>query len=254
MTLGEEDFNFETFDEQFEAEYEAEDEEAVEGEEETFSDESDDSVEEEELTDEEAEEVPPSRTEDQSKHDTAFAQLRRERDEARQLASWIAQMAEENGTTPEEMRQRYEEARMSEQAEKSGVPVEFLQRQTQTERELQELKSQHFATQFNASVEATMAKYDATPQDIEQTFAYAQNEGLVQAVQTGAISFDALHRLAHLETFTEKRVQTALQESLSQKKKRQSEAPIGNGSAAADSEIDYDALAEADAKKALLDW
>lgn len=252
--IGEDEFDFEAFDKEFEEQYQAEELEDEEVEADEIEDEvaGDDSLEADEIEDEVA--VPPSREEDKSKHDSAFAQLRRERDEAKQLADWIKAMAEENGTTPEEMRSRYEESKLSQEAEKAGVPLEFLQRQTQTERELQELKEQSFNERFNSSVEATISKYEATPEDIEQTFAYARDEGLVEAVKSGAISFDALHRLAHLESFTEKKVQSALQDSLAQKKKRQSEAPLPNGSASFDGDDDLDALAKKDAEEALQGW
>ena len=257
MPLGEEEFDFDAFDAQFEAEYEEEgDEQVVVPELDTVLDEDvlpseDDVVPEQDDT----QVAPPSREVDQTKHDASFAQLRRERDEARKESEWIKSMAEENGTSVAEMRQRYEDAKLSQEAEQKGVPVEFLQRQTQTERELAELKEQSSNDRFNSSVEAVISKYDVSEQELEQTFAYAHQEGLVNAVKAGAISFDALHRLAHLESFTEKKVQDALQGTLAQKKKRQSEAPIGNGmSSSPDGGADLDALVDKDVKEALANW
>jgi len=260
MTFGGEDeFDFDAFDAEFEAEYEAE------GDEEIVADPELDTVLDEEITpseddvvpegDEDLDTAPPSREVDQSKHDASFAQMRRERDEARKESEWIQAMAKENGTSVEEMRSRYEQAKLANEAEEKGVPVEFLQRQTQTERELAELKEQASNDRFNSSVEATIAKYDVSNDELEQTFAYARDEGLVEAVKSGAISFDALHRLAHLESFTEKKVQNALQDNLAQKKKRQSEAPIGNGSSSSpDGVADLDALVDKDVQEALANW
>lgn len=258
MTFGGEDeFDFDAFDAEFEAEYEAEGDEVV-------ADPEPDAVLDEEITPSEADVVPegddeevtpPSREVDQSKHDASFAQMRRERDEARKESEWIQAMAKENGTSVEEMRSRYEQAKLANEAEEKGVPVEFLQRQTQTERELAELKENSFNERFNSSVEATIAKYNVTTDELEQTFAYARQEGLVDVVKQGALSFDALHRLAHLESFTEKKVQSALQDSLAQKKKRQSEAPIGNGATSSpDGVADLDALVDKDVKEALANW
>jgi len=255
---GEDEFDFDAFDAEFEAEYEENgDEEVVVPEQDAVLDEeitpSEDDVVPEPNGDEEV--APPSREVDQSKHDASFAQMRRERDEARKESEWIQAMAKENGTSVEEMRSRYEQAKLANEAEEKGVPVEFLQRQTQTERELAELKEQSFNERFNSSVDATIAKYNVTTDELEQTFAYARQEGLVNVVKQGALSFDALHRLAHLESFTDKKVQSALQDNLAQKKKRQSEAPIGNGATSSpDGVADLDALVDKDVKEALANW
>lgn len=253
------EFDLEKFNQEYEASLQDEtpvvEEEVVEIEE--VEEVLEDEVEEEELNSEEEEteeEESPEDTldpnaEDTTKRNAAFAQLRRERDEAKRLADWIANVAEQNGTTPEEMMKNYEQAILQKQAEEKGVPVDLLQRMKALEEENATIKNTTFAERFNAEVEKTVQTYGATPQDVDKAFEYAQQQGLIEDVKQGKMTFETLYKMAHLDTITEKKVQEALQKNLSSKKKRQQEAPLPNGSSAVDLGDSLEDRAKADAKR-----
>lgn len=186
---------------------------------------------------------------EEQKRNTAFAQLRRERDEAKKFADWISQVAEQNGTTPEEMMQRYEQASLQKQAEEKGVPVELLQRMQVLEEENAAIKNQTFAERFNSNVAQTIEKYGATEDEVEKTFQYIQEKGFIDDVKSGKFSFEELHKLAHLDTLVEKKSTEAVQKNLSSKKKRQQEAQLPNGSGATDLTDSLEDRAKADAKR-----
>lgn len=202
------------------------------------------------------EETPPAQIHesDEQKRNRAFADLRRERDEAKRQADFLQRIAEENGTTVEEMERRYTESRLEEEAETQGVPVEVLQRIQQLEQENQIIKNQTFSERFNKEVEQTIEKYKASTEEIEATMAYAGQNGLVDAMQAGNLSFDAIHRMTHFDAIMERQVQTALQTNLTQKKKRQQEAPLAQGAVASPSAETMEERAMRDAASILADW
>ena len=223
-----EDFDLEKFDADWEARMEAEENEETE----TESEKDVETEEVEEVSEEdveetaETEEVETPNLSDEEKRNAAFAQLRRERDEAAKYAEFIKKIAEENGTTPEELQKNYEEARLQREAEEKGVPVEIMQRLQQQENELNTLKNQTFSERFNNQVTQTAEKYKASKEDIEATFKYAAENGLIETLQSGTLQFEAVHKIAHMDSLIEKQVQNALQDTLTKKKKRQQEAPL----------------------------
>lgn len=256
-----EEFDFETFDKQWEEENSQTDvleevEETAEEVEEVmdkFEDqedaehmaEIDAEQDQEEASDQNSQ---PDLTE-QQKRDAAFAQLRRERDEAAKQAAFLQQLADENGMTVDELKKRYEDARLQEEAEKQEIPVEVLQRLKQLESENEAIKSQNFTARFNAEVESTIQKYNASEDDVKQTFEYAHQNGLTELLKSGTTTFEAVHKLAHMDTMIESQVKKALQDDLSKKKKRQQEATLPHGSGADFTVESLEDQAAADAKK-----
>ena len=208
----------------------------------------------EELEEDQQQESPPEvivNDPDVEKRNAAFAQLRRERDEAQKQAAFIQKLAEENGMTVEELQQRYEDSRLQEEAESQNVPVEVLQRLKSLEQENEAIKNQSFSARFNAEVEATIEKYKPTEQELEATFAYAQQQGLTEALKSGSMNFETVHRMAHMDALIERQVQNAIQDSLSKKKKRQQEATVSHSSGASAVEPTLEDRAIADAKALL---
>jgi len=193
--------------------------------------------------------APPINDPDVEKRNSAFAQLRRERDEAAQLASFLQKIADDNGISVEEMMKNYEESQIQEQAETQGIPVDALKRIQATERELESLKSKSFSERFNNEVTSTMEKYNASQEDVEAVFAYAAQNGLVQTIQSGAMNFETAYKLANMDTMLEKAKSDALQESLSQKKKRQQQAPLVHTSSAPPTAETHEEMAIRDAKE-----
>lgn len=252
-----EEFDLEKFNAEYEAANQVEETEEIE-----------DAVEEEEIDPEiepedDFTEIPEGEDEDledptetlnpnaesEAERNRAFAQLRRERDEAKRLADWISQVAEQNGTSPEEMMKNYQQASLQKEAETKGVPVDLLQRMKTLEEENAAIKNQTFAERFNADVSNTISKYGATESEVDATFQYMKEKGLMDGVKSGQFSFEELHKLAHLDTLVEKKSTEAVQKSLSSKKKRQQEAPLPNGSGAADLTDSLQERAKADAKR-----
>lgn len=254
--MPEEDFDTTAFDTQWEAEQNEEPEEH-EFEEGSDEQEEDNQVEEQDLEDEPEEDPTPDNavevTEEQ-KRNTAFAQLRRERDEAAQKASFLERLADENGMTVDEIIQRYEESALEEEAENQNIPVEVLQRLKHLEEENDQIKYQNFSQRFNNEVDSTMKKYNASQDEIEKTFAYAQDNGLTDLLKSGTTSFESVHRLAHLDSMIETQVSKALQDNLSKKKKRQQDAPLSHGSGADFTVDSLEDRAVSDAKEIMANW
>lgn len=192
---------------------------------------------------------PPINDPDAEKRNATFAQMRRERDEALKQAAFLQKLADDNGMSVEDVVQRYENARLEEQSEAQGVPIEVLQQLQSQKQELENLKYQSFSARFNAEVESTIEKYKVNEQDLEATFAYAQQNGLTDSLKAGTTSFEAVHKMAHMDAMIEAQVQNALQNSLTQKKKRQQEATVVNNSGGVASEPSLEDQAIADAKE-----
>lgn len=248
--MNEEEFNIEEFDAQFEQEWAEQNGEAVTQEEVEAHDpldmEEDAEVSETTPVDEE----PPATIHDPDtdKRNEAFAKLRREAEQYKQQSAWIERLAEENGMTVDELKQQYEERRLNKEAEKQGVPVDVLKRLQTLEEENQSIKQQTFAEKFNQDVASVIEKHRASEEDIRATFAYIHENNLTALIESGAASFDKVYQLAHLDTILESAKEQAVQETLTQKKKRQQEAPLAaSGTVGNDAQSFLD-QADADAK------
>lgn len=193
----------------------------------------------------------PDLTNDDGRN-TAFANLRRERDQYERDAAFIRDFAEANGMTVEQLKEQYEENRLTKEAEEKGVSVEVMKRLSTLEQENQQVKAQAQSVQFNAQVDSTLAKYSGTQEDFNATIKYAQDNGLVDALKGGAISFEAAYKLANLDSMIESAKKDAVQSDLATRKKRQQEAPVALGSQLqADVGNDLDDLIDADVKEIL---
>jgi hypothetical protein len=211
----------------FESEWNEEDsttEETVEQEEET----QDDTTSSEEETQEETKADPNDS--DESKRNRAFADLRRQAEENKRYADFIAKLAEQGGTTPEDILKRYEDMQLEQQAEKEKVPVEMLKRQTATESELAQLKEQLTTERLNTQVDAVKTKYNITDDDVKNTFQYMFESGVDP--RTTPVDFEKFYRAANLDTIIQKEVEAARQKDLEDKKARQEAAAVPNGNSA----------------------
>lgn len=192
---------------------------------------------------------------DDDGRNTAFAELRRERDRLAAEAAFIQKFAEDNGMTVEQLKEQYEAQRLEKEAEAKGVPVDVLKRISTLESENEEVKAQAQAARFNAQVDATLAKYQGTQEDFQNTVKYVQENGMLDALKNGSITFEAAYKLANLDTMIESAKKNAVQDDLATRKKRQQEAPIAQGAQAqaAVADDDLDSLVEADTKAILAD-
>jgi hypothetical protein len=223
---GEDDLDIDSMLAEFEEEYE-EPGEDLDTEEIDTEDEGEPTTQEEDQT-EETETQPNPNDEDADKRNRAFADMRRELETAKKYADALKRIAEEGGVNPDELLERYEERRLQAQAEQTGVPVEFLQKQTATEARLQQLEENLRAERIDAQVNQAIEKYGATDDDIRGTFQYMMESGVDPRVAEN-IDFEKFYRAANLDKIIQKEVENARQTDLENKKKRQESASIGNG-------------------------
>lgn len=189
-------------------------------------------VEEETETVEETEEIQPEvnpNDEDAEKRNRAFAEMRRERDEARKYADFIQQLAEEGGVTPEEILNRFQDRKLQAEAERQKVPVEFLKESRETKSELGQLKDQLRAERIEAQIQSVSSKYGANDDAIRDTFKYMMESGIDPRIQDN-VDFEKFYRAANLDSIIQKEVENARQKDLEDKKKRQESASVPNGS------------------------
>lgn len=251
--MNEEEFDLEKFDQEFEQEWNEQNGEAVPEDQVEAHDPLEMEEDAEGLPNPDVDEEPPATIHDPDadKRNQAFAQMRREAEQYRQQAEWLKTLAEENGLTVEELKQQYETQRLNKEAEKQGVPVDVLQRLKTLEEENQAIKQQTFAEKFNQDVNSVIEKHNASEEAIRETFQYIHDNNLKDLIESGAVSFDKVYQLAHLDTIVNSAKEQAVQETLTQKKKRQQEAPLApNGGTGASEQTLLD-MADADAKAIL---
>jgi hypothetical protein len=223
---GEDNLDIDSMLAEFEAEYEEDEVETDEVETETETeDEGEPTTQEDTQTEEEQ---PNPNDEDADKRNRAFADMRRELETAKKYADALKRIAEEGGVNPDELLERYEQRRLQAQAEQTGVPVEFLQKQTATEARLQHLEENLRAERIDAQVNQAITKYGATDDDIRGTFQYMMESGVDPRVAEN-VDFEKFYRAANLDKIIQKEVENARQTDLENKKKRQESASIGNG-------------------------
>lgn len=226
--MGENDLDFDSMLSEFESEWEESTDEVTGNDQEV--EETDDSQTEEEAETEEeeqTEEQPNPNDDDEHKRNQAFAELRKQADENKKYAEFISRLAKDSGTTPDEILLRYQERQVEEQAERQGVPVEHLQKLNATETRLSQLEEQLFAERLNNQVEGVLSKYGNDENAVRSTFEYMAQSGIDPRVQQ--VDFEKLYRAANLDHIIKKEVEKSRQQDLSDKKKRQESASIGNG-------------------------
>lgn len=226
--MGENDLDFDSMLSEFESEWEESTDEVTGNDQEV--EETDDSQTEEEAETEEeeqTEEQPNPNDDDEHKRNQAFAELRKQADENKKYAEFISRLAKDSGTTPDEILSRYQERQVEEQAERQGVPVEHLQKLNATEIRLSQLEEQLFAERLNNQVEGVLSKYGNDENAVRSTFEYMAQSGIDPRVQQ--VDFEKLYRAANLDHIIKKEVEKSRQQDLSDKKKRQESASIGNG-------------------------
>lgn len=181
----------------------------------------------EESDDEEVDEPNPN-DDNEHKRNQAFRDLRQQAEEYKKYADFIQKLAEDSGVKPDELLARYQERQLEEQAEQQGLPVEHLKKLNDTEGRLAQLEEQLAAERFNSQVDAVVAKYGNDESLIKSTFEYMNQMGIDPKVHQ--FDFEKLYRAANLDSIIEKEVSKARQTDLENKKKRQDNASIGNGS------------------------
>lgn len=216
--------------------------------------EEDEEVEEvEEVENPEQDEEPQQQNQlpdDEQKRNAAFAEMRRQNQELARQAAFIKSIADQAGMTVEELQQQWEADQLAKRAEQEGVPVEVLQRQAQTDQELAQLRQQVQGQRVNAEVAAVKQKYSASDDQIQATIDYALQNGMAESITNGAIPFEAVFKIAHMDSLIEDAKKGAVQQNLAAKKQRQKEAPVASGGGTATvTDSDLDEAAEKRAKE-----
>lgn len=249
---------------QFDESYEIEEPEV---EDETVTEEGTEVVDEQEQVDEEVDEVEESpEAEEQENPDTqqpdfqndkqnqAFAELRRKAQENEKYAALVQKMAEQAGTSPDEIIQRFEQRALELEAQNQGVPVEVMQRLKTLETENQTVKEAAVAERLDKQIQNTIKEYGATEDEIKATFEEMFRSGVDPRTNPNA-DFEKFYKAAHLDKILEKKVNEAKQTSLSQKKKRQTQAAIPNGTGTSQpGTSDIDDLVKQDVNDILDNW
>lgn len=194
------------------------------------------------------EEVPAHLSEEASKRDAAFAEMRRQNEMLAQQAAFVKQMADAYGMTPEQLQQQWADDQLAKEAEEQGVPLEFLREQNAQRQELQQLRGQVQDQRIQADIANVATKYEATQEQIAATVEYAKENGLVHGINTGAITFEAAFKLAHMDSLIEDAKKSAVQKSLTNKKQRQQSSSVKpNG--ATETQLSDDEALDAAAEK-----
>ncbi|HDR5269517.1 hypothetical protein E8M24_18850 [Bacillus thuringiensis] len=197
--------------------------------------------------------VEPPSNENQTfpndKQNEAFARMRRENEQYQQQISdmqrfrdTIAEIGASRGMTPEQVLESYEQARLQQQAQETGVPVEYLQRMQAMESQLQNVNSQFQEQEYQQiqndtqnQLVALQQKYSLSNEDMSAFIDTAQQQGF----DPRFAPVEAYYLMMNQETITKRAVEQARQADLEAEKQRQLTTPIGNkGSAAATPTMD----------------
>lgn len=174
---------------------------------------------------------------DEEKRNKAFAELRRERDEAKRFADFIKRMADDNGVAPEDILKRYDEKRLEVQAEKDGVPLDVLKRINALETENKEVKEREAAARLDAQIQSVMTKYNADDNAIKATFEEMFKAG-VDPRTSSNVDFEKFYKAANFDSIVQAEIEKARQADLANKKKRQTDAVPPNGNSVTQSDGD----------------
>lgn len=235
----EETFDLEAFQQEFEAEWNETDHETDVPEEDTTEVEQEEQSEETEQEDEEQGE-PEEQTDvdpndpEEDKRNRAFADLRRQAQENEKYAKFVQQIADQNGLKPEDVMQRFEEQRLAKEAEEQNVPVDVLKRLNELETQNQQLSESRLAERFDSQVNSVRDKYQASDQELQETFKYMADNGLDP--RQSNVSFEAAYKMAHMDSIIEKQVQASRQKDLEEKQKRQSSSALPGGNSVSQSD------------------
>lgn len=261
--MPENDFDFEAIAAEFDATYSEEATEEVEEVEETEETEevtednhdNTEEIEQNEETSEETEEVSSEETTaKENKSNQAFAELRRKAAENEKAADFLNKLANQSGMTPEEVLKRFEKKQLEDTAQKNGVPVEVMERIQKLEQENSSFKEENIAQKMDTQINDVISKYSATEEEIQATFEEMFRAGVDPRENPNA-DFEKFYKAAHFDKILEAKVNESKQESLSQKKKRQQQAAIPNGTSVTQTDnSDTTDLAKQDAADILANW
>ena len=183
-----------------------------------------------------------------SKTNEAFKQMRQEVEgykakmkEYESYAQVIKEIAEANGSTPEEVIKNYNDRKAEKEAEKQGIPVEVYKEINELKKEVQVLRAKPIEEKFNAQMDGLIKKYSLTDEEVGTFFAQATENGFdLTKVKDIEKVYDFLN--------VDKVINKKEQERLEQKEKIKKQAPLPPTTTTA-VEVDEEAEIEAMLKK-----
>jgi hypothetical protein len=208
-------------------EAEVEETEEVESEEETEETQDDESSE----TTEETEETEANDTKENpevTQYRETITTLQKQIDEAKKVESIFDEIAKSNGVSRDELLTQYERKKLEDEAKAQNIPVEYLEKQRNMEKQLAELQESKKRDSFNSNVGAAVAKYSLSDDDVRATLDYAYSNGL----DPFAVNFESLYKAANFDKLLEKQVKETRQKELADKQKRMSKAAVSHGGSA----------------------
>jgi hypothetical protein len=238
LTMFNDEIDFDAMQKEFEASYQEEgdtsDEEKETVEDTTVEEETDVEEKPEETTEVETDSEPETKVLQTEEQNRAFAEMRRKLQEEAKYAALVRNIAEQNGISPDEVLNRFEQKQLEQQAEQQKVPVEVLQRMQKLEQENEMTKQESFKAQFNAQVNETVKNHNLTQADVEKVFAESQKQG----IDLRSVPFETAYKLINLDNLVKKEVESSRQKELEAKKKRQTTSALPNDSGGSSNEMD----------------
>ena len=162
----------------------------------------------------------------------AFAQLRREKEEAEKRARVVEKFAASHGMTVDQYLAAVQAQEEEQRAQQQGIPVDILRRMESMENQLTETKSTAAREKFWSEVDSVKTTYGLTNQEIDKIFTYIGENGLVNLeTKLPSVSFEFAYKAANFDNVIPRKVKEAKQEALAAKKARQAKSAKGhNGS------------------------
>ena len=251
---GEEEFDFDKFDEEFENSYqeETQDQDSTEHQEGEQQEEVVDEPKDEdgEGEDEPKDDIDPSiHDDDVHKRNQAFKQLREQAQEGQKFKAFVEKVAELNGMTPEQVIQKFEEQQLQQEAQQKGVDPEIYKRLKTLEEENEQIKTQALREKFNAQADMIMKKYEVSLEEMEEFIREATQKGIDLYATDMEVAFNGLRH----EKILEAELKKAQQEYLAQKKERQTKASLAHDGGVTNDDNLFDDIAKEVAKE-VADW
>lgn len=160
----------------------------------------------------------------------AFAEMRRKLREAEKAQKFLEKIAQDSGVTLDQLMEIYEQRRIEQEAQKTGVPVDVYRRLQALEEENRQIKKQSQLDRFFSQVDTVKQKYGLDNEAIDRTFQYIGSKGLFDPdTKVPIIDFEDAYFLANRDDLIKKKAEEARQQMLAEKKRRQQQAAIPHG-------------------------
>lgn len=185
-------------------------------------------------------ETDTGKTQQSSKQNQAFKQMRQEVENYKATAqaneayaNVIKEIAKANGITPDELVKSYNDKKNKEAADKAGIPVETYNKINELQAEVEALRNKPIEEKFNSQIETLINKHKLNNDDVMKFFNDAAENGFDL---TKVKDVEKVYEFLNVDKVINKKEQ----ERLEQKEKIKKQAPLPPTSTT-EVEIDEDA-------------